>query len=106
MSEIKKSNRGGARPGAGRPTDATRSAKAKEYQINYTPKTNIVKELEDIFKKMKKISTKDELLILQAQADVLNKLLPYAANKKPVADTSREEKPTVVEVKGIDLDKL
>ena len=103
MSDIKTTTRGGKRPGAGRPSAFGKSSSGTGVS-DYKPKINPVKELEKLYKQLDKIKTKEELLIWQAKADILNKLLPYSAMKKPTAslETNNEVIPemTVLTVKA------
>lgn len=106
MSTIKKSNRGGARPGAGR-KPAFRTESDGTIVNDYKPKVNPVKELEKLYKELNKVKTKDELIIVQAKIDLLNKLLPYVAYKKPTAslEDNQEKIPemTVITVKDSEI---
>ena len=103
-------SKGGVRIGAGRPPSNKPSEGSNTTLVNnggsYIPKIDPVKELEKLFKKVDKASTKEELLKLQIKIDLLNKMLPYLSYKKPTAETKKEENPTVVEIKGIDLGDL
>ena len=103
--------RGGYRPGGGRPPSNKPKEEASNSTIvnnggSYIPKIDPVKELEKLFKKVDKASTKEELMKLQIKIDLLNKMLPYLSYKKPTAETKKEENPTTVEIKGIDLGDL
>ena len=118
MSDFKTSNRGGSRPGAGRKSefDVTPTPKrargrpvgtTKKNSIeNYVPQINPVKELEKLYKELNKVKTKDELLIVQSKIDLLNKLLPYAAMKKPTAmiESNEKEIPNMTVLKVIEKD--
>lgn len=99
---------GGKRPGAGRPP-ANKTSTNSTIVNNagtYIPKIDPVKELEKLFKKVDKCSTKEDLMKLQIKIDLLNKMLPYVSYKKPTAETKKEDNPTTVEIKGIDLGAL
>ena len=97
-------SRGGYRPGAGAKTKFEREQKLQKDLQSYTPTINVHKELENCFKKLKKVKTKEELTIIQAQIDVLAKLSPYVMSKKGVATEQASEtnvpEMTVLSVKG------
>ncbi len=103
-------SRGGKREGAGRKPASQSTTTATTTLVNnsggYVPKIDPVKELEKLFKKVDKASTKEELMKLQIKIDLLNKMLPYLSNKKPVAEVKKDDNPTTVEIKGIDLGDL
>jgi len=101
-------SRGGKREGAGRKPDSQRTTTSTVVNTagTYTPKIDPLKELEKLYKKVDKASTKEELMKLQIKIDLLNKMLPYIAYKKPVAETKKDDNPTTVEIKGIDLGDL
>lgn len=100
---------GGKRVGSGRPP-ANKAKDNSSTIVNnagsYVPKIDPVKELEKLFKKVDKVTSKEELMKLQIKIDLLNKMLPYVSYKKPTAETKKEENPTTVEIKGIDLGGL
>jgi len=103
------SKAGGVRAGAGRPpSNKPKDTTSDIVNTNggYIPKLDPVRELEKLFKKVDKASTKEELMKLQIKIDLLNKMLPYLSYKKPTAETKKEENPTTVEIKGIDLGGL
>ena len=105
------SNKGGVRVGAGRPSsvkpkEASNSTTVVNNAGTYIPKIDPVKELEKLYKKVDKVSTKEDLTKLQIKIDLLNKMLPYVSYKKPTAETKIEENPTKVEITGIDLGDL
>jgi hypothetical protein len=100
-------SRGGKREGAGRkPNSQSSTSTVVNNAGTYTPKIDPVKELEKLFKKVDKVSSKEELMKLQIKIDLLNKMLPYVSYKKPTAETKKEDNPTTVEIKGIDLGDL
>ena len=101
-------SKGGKRPGAGRPpaNKASTTSTIVNNAGTYIPKIDPVKELEKLFKKVDKCSTKEDLMKLQIKIDLLNKMLPYVSYKKPTAETKKEDNPTTVEIKGIDLGAL
>lgn len=100
-------SRGGKREGAGRkPNSQSSTSTVVNTAGTYTPKIDPVKELEKLYKKVDKASSKEELMKLQIKIDLLNKMLPYIAYKKPVAETKKDSNPTTVEIKGIDLGEL
>ena len=109
---------GGKRKGAGRKpkilseikTTENNQVSATDNLVNnagsYTPKIDPVKELEKLYKLVDKCNDKAELNKLTIKIDLLNKMLPYVSYKKPTAETKKEDNPTTVEIKGIDLEKL
>ena len=100
-------SRGGKREGAGRkPNSQSSTSTVVNNAGTYTPKIDPVKELEKLFKKVDKVSSKEELMKLQIKIDLLNKMLPYVSYKKPTAETKKEDNHTTVEIKGIDLGDL
>ena len=100
-------SRGGKREGAGRkPSNQSTTSTVVNNAGSYIPKIDPVKELEKLFKKVDKCSTKEDLMKLQIKIDLLNKMLPYVSYKKPTAETKKEDNPTTVEIKGIDLGEL
>ena len=111
-NEFKTTNRGGARPGAGRPSAFGKGPTKEKMQENikdYKVSINVLKELEKVFKELKKGKVDDnELNQAKLKVDVLNKLLPYVEHKKPVAslNTSDESKvPTHTVLSIINTDK-
>lgn len=91
MSEIKTTNRGGTRKGAGRPSTFTKTSDGKVVVSEYKTKINVLKEFEKLYKELNKVKTKDELLIVQAKIDLVNKLAPYSVMKKPTASLEQNE---------------
>ena len=99
---------GGKRPGAGRPpsSQSNNTTTVVNNAGTYTPKLDPVKELEKLYKKVDKVNDKESLMKLQIKIDLLNKMLPYVSYKKPTAETKKDDNPTTVEIKGIDIGDL
>ena len=85
-NEFKTSNRGGVRPGAGRPSSFGKATNPSDKIADTKISINVIKELEKVFKELKKGSIDEgQLNVAKLKVDVLNKLLPYVEHKKPVA---------------------
>ena len=121
-TEIKHTNRGGKRAGAGRPTKAQAEAKAAKQSssssadIQSTPisvtvdkkkhKLNPVKEIARIYVLLKEqgVTSERRKELLQEVA-ILEKLLPFTTSKKPVQSLQdNNEKATTIKIETINFD--
>lgn len=96
--------RGGANRGQGRKTKFETEQKLKKELAEYVPTINVHAELEKCYKELKKVKTKEDLMIVDAKINLLSKLAPYTLHKRGVAaeEDNKIDLPemTVISVKG------
>lgn len=118
MSDNKITNRGGSRPGAGRPTKAQQQARATEAEKNTAKadviaapiivkdsegkkvKLNVVEEIAKIYLELStKSLSKEERAELRDRVAILRELLPYSTSKKPIESLQdNNEKNSVIKI--------
>ena len=121
MTEIKTTNRGGKRAGAGRKHGSVQKAPvaSSKPDVIAAPitvkddegqkvKLNVVEEIAKIYLELtNKSLAKEERAELKDRVSILKELLPFTTAKKPIESlNTSNDKPTTINIKGIDLEKL